>query len=136
MHLNPADEMETKVYADTWDSMWTNVFSLLAKDDFKKLMAGVYTAYIDETSEIASHAIAWLSLNAAKEALEIMPVFEEGNVTRIERFDHCDGQCVDAALKPYVGEPIDEIDNLLSKPATGNFTVTEEYLMIGNSGDY
>ena len=144
-HLNLANEIETKVYTNTWDSMWTNVFSLLAEDDFHNLSAGVYTAYIDETSVIASLAITQLSLNAAEDALEIILVFEEGNVTRIELVSEEDsiiatvnalGEDVDATLKPYAGESLDEIDDILAKLGNGNFTVTEEYLMIGNSGDY
>ena len=144
-HLNLANEIEAKVYTNTWDSMWTNVFSLLAEDDFHNLSAGVYTAYIDETSVIASLAITQLSLNAAEDALEIILVFEEGNVTRIELVSEEDsiiatvnalGEDVDATLKPYAGESLDEIDDILAKLGNGNFTVTEEYLMIGNSGDY
>ncbi len=136
-YVNLANEVETEVYAVTWDSMWANIFSMLSEDDFDKLSGDTYSAYLDEGSDLESYAITQLSLGAAADALEIQITLADGSPSEISLSTTAGdeiiasvsaaGDAVDTSVAPATGDSIAAIDNAIASLASLDYTVTEEY---------
>ena len=147
-YIDLSNEVVTDVYYwMEWDSIYLNFFSMLTEEDFVSLGNGIYVFYPEEDDFRSEYASCQLTLETAdpSDISEIVLSLSDGEMTEMTiaagsntyvAFVNALGGEVDTLLKPYEGESIEEIDDIVSKIQEGNYTLREEYLFEDESGEY
>ncbi len=147
-YINLANEVETDVYSwMEWDSLYLNFFSMLTEEDFVSLGNGTYLFSPEEDDFRNEYAACQLTLESADpdDIFEITLSLTDGKATEIVVATGNDtyvasinalGEEVDTLPRPYEGEAISAIDDIVSRIREGNYTLREEYLFEDDSGEY
>ncbi len=134
-HLGLSNEIETDISSYTWESIFTNIFSVLSENDFELLSSGIYSAGIEEGSDLETYAIYQLSLGAANDASEIRISLEDGSfeielITSGDTYSSvitASGNDVDTSIAAATGDSIQALDDAFSSLEALDYTVTEKY---------